>query len=93
MMQTLSLPTRPRAEPLRLRALTAAALMLVLTGCSLVPKYERPAAPIASPMRSTSPDARGIRVSTSISWYLNDDEPLLMTRMTVMQMLPAPGWR
>ena len=77
MMQTLSLPTRPRAEPLRLRALTAAALVVVLTGCSLVPKYERPAAPIASDWpASAGAQPEGLIAAADLPWqqFVQDEQ-------------------
>ena len=77
MMPTLSLPHAPRAEPLRLRALTAAALMVVLTGCSLVPKYERPAAPIASDWPATAgAQPEGLIAAADLPWqqFVQDEQ-------------------
>ena len=77
MMPTLSLPHAPRAEPLRLRALTAAALMVVLTGCSLVPKYERPAAPIASDWpASAGAQPEGLIAAADLPWqqFVQDEQ-------------------
>ena len=48
----------------------------------------------SSPMRSTRPDASTASASMSISWYLNDDDPLLTTSTTLIGMpLPGPGSR
>merc|ERR1711969_523625 len=44
------------------------------------------AEPDSSPMRSTSPAASTFSAAMSISWYLNDDEPLLMTRTGVISL-------
>ena len=43
-------------------------------------------------MRSTSPEASTVSASMSISWYLNDDEPLLTTSTTLTRDPPPCAW-
>jgi hypothetical protein len=47
--------------------------------------------PVTSPMRSTMPEARDSPASGSISWYLMEEEPELMTR-TVRVVTGVPFW-
>jgi len=64
---------------------------------SVRPPFDVPAVcrecPIGSPMRSTRPLASSVSVSMSISWYLNDDDPELTTRMAVMRTPPLRPMR
>ena len=68
MLEAKPLPISPRVTALRLRFLAGCALAALAAGCSFVPTYQRPEAPIAAQFPGTAVSGESTQIAADIPW-------------------------